>query len=96
MLIAQRIIQKCSFLSNIQRGLLLLVIQAIYCCRSRVNFASMGRLGLVNEKTIGLRSERCGGDRCHAPYCSSSFDSPDLSSGNTKSAKAADGAAGGA
>lgn len=52
MLIAQHIIQKCSFLSNVQRRLLLLVIQAIYCCRSRINFASMGRTELLNEKTI--------------------------------------------
>jgi hypothetical protein len=52
MLLAQRIIEKSSVLSNIQRQFLLLVIKTILCCRSRVNFAAMARVSDWNERTF--------------------------------------------
>lgn len=52
MLLAQRIIEKNSVLSNIQRQFLLLVIRTILCCRSRVNFAAMARVSDWNERTF--------------------------------------------
>jgi DDE superfamily endonuclease len=52
MLLAQRIIEKNTVLSNIQRQFLLLVIRTILCCRSRVNFATMARVSDWNERTF--------------------------------------------
>jgi DDE superfamily endonuclease len=52
MLLAQRIIEKNSVLSNTQRQFLLLVIRTILCCRSRVNFAAMARVSDWNERTF--------------------------------------------
>jgi hypothetical protein len=52
MLLAQRMIEKNSVLSNTQREFVLLVIRTILCCRSRVNFATMARVSDWNERTF--------------------------------------------
>jgi hypothetical protein len=52
MLLAQRMIEKNSVLSNTQRQFLLLIIRTILCCRSRVNFATMARVSDWNERTF--------------------------------------------
>ncbi|MFK0730769.1 MAG: transposase, partial [Gloeotrichia echinulata HAB0833] len=52
MLIAQHIIGKVSVLSNAQRRFFILAVQAILCCRWRINFASMSRVSSRTEKTF--------------------------------------------
>jgi hypothetical protein len=48
---AQHIIEKISILSKAQRGFLVAAVQAILCCRWRINFRSLAEVSAYGEKT---------------------------------------------
>ena len=48
---AQHIIEKISILSNAQRRFLVAAVQAIFCCRWRINFRSLSEVSVYGEKT---------------------------------------------
>ncbi len=47
----QHIIEKISILSNAQRRFLVVAVQAILCCRWRINFRSLSEVSVYGEKT---------------------------------------------
>lgn len=48
---AQHIIEKISILSKAQRRFLVIAVQAIVCCRWRINFRSLSEVSVYGEKT---------------------------------------------